>query len=275
MLPQAVSSHYRERQRLIVATLALVRREWAQMGDDFDSSWSRVGPRVSLLTASAQLGAAQSGSAYVAEALAQQRQSVAPTARFDPSGLAGVASDGRTLDELLYSAVIHARTAKATGLQDRLRVGGVWLDSIIQTQVSDAARDGAKVAMAVRPGVRYVRFVNPPCCQRCAVLSGEAREYSHPFQRHPRCDCSMIPTTVANPNFAGEKLSASDVTDLTQKQKDALESGANFHSTINDYQRKRANYSGYLPPTKVDKVIDRAGQRDKAAAALAELGILI
>lgn len=275
MLPQAVLSHYRERQRLIVATLALVRREWAQMGDDLDSSWSRVGPRISLLTSSAQLGAAQSGSAYVSEALAQQRQSVTPTARFDPSGLAGVASDGRTLDELLYSAVIHARTAKAAGLQDRLRIGGVWLDSIVQTQVSDAARDGAKVAMTVRPGVRYVRFVNPPCCQRCAVLSGEAREYSHPFQRHPRCDCSMVPTTVANPNFAGEKLNASNVTDLTQKQKDALADGANFHSTINNYQRKRADFSGHLPPTRVDTVIDRAGQRDKAAAALAELGILI
>ncbi|WP_330473819.1 hypothetical protein [Terrabacter sp. C0L_2] len=258
-----------------MSTLIRVRHEWSSMGDDLEASWARIAPRVALLTASAQLGAARSGAAYVEDALAQQRQTVAPVAQVVPRGLVGVASDGRSLEELLYSSVVAARSAKVGSLPERLRVGGLWLDGIVQTQVSDAARDAAKVAMTVRPGVRYVRFVNPPCCQRCAVLAGEAREYSHPFQRHPRCDCSMVPTTVVNPDFAGEKLTAADVTDLTQKQKDALEGGANFHSTINDYQRKRGDFSGYLPPTRVDKVIDRAGQRDKAAAALAELGILI
>lgn len=275
MLPQAVSDHYRARQRLIVSTLALVRREWATMGDDLDVSWRTVGPRLAFVTASAQLGAARAGSAFVDEALAQQRQSVDPVAQINPRGLVGVASDGRALEELLYSAVVTARSAKVESLPERLRVGGLWLDGIVQTQVSDAARDAAKVSMTVRPGVKWVRFANPPCCQRCAALTGEAMKYSHPFQRHPRCDCSMVPTTVANPDFAGEKLTAADVTDFTQKQKDALEGGANFHSTINDYQRKRGDFSGYLPPTRVDKVIDRAGQRDKAAAALAELGILI
>jgi len=200
---------------------------------------------------------------------------VAPTAGFDPRGIAGVASDGRSLESLLYGAVVRARSTKADSLPARMELGRSWLDMAVKTQVADAGRDAVKVAMTVRPGVRYVRFVNPPCCQRCAVLSGEAREYSHPFQRHPRCDCSMIPTTVANPDFAGEKLTAADVTDLTQKQKDALDKGADFHSTINDYQRKRGDFSGFLPPTRVDRVIDRAGQRDKAAAALAELGILI
>lgn len=275
MLPQAVSDYYRARQRLIVATLGLVRREWATMGEDFDASWSTVGPRLTLLTASAQLGAARAGSAYVPAALAQQGQTVKPTARENPRGLVGLASDGRPLESLLYGAVVRARTAEATSFAERLEFGRRWLDSVVHTQVADAGRDASKVAMAVRPGVRYVRFVNPPCCQRCAVLAGERREYSHPFKRHPRCDCSMVPTTVANPDFAGEKLTVADVTDLTQKQKDALNDGANFHSTINDYARKRGAFSGYLPPTRVDKVIDRAAQRDKAAAALAEIGLVI
>ena len=275
MLPQAVSDHYRARQRLIVATLGLVRREWSSMGDDLDASWARIGPRIALVTASAQLGAARGGADYIPAALAQQQQTVKPTAQVQPRGLVGLASDGRPLESLLYGAVIHARTADAASFAERLEFGRKWLDSVVQSTISDASRDAAKLAMTVRPGVRYVRFVNPPCCQRCAVLSGEAREYSHPFQRHPRCDCSMIPTTVANPHFAGEKLGAGDVTDLTRKQKQALADGENFHSTINDYQRKRAAFSGYTPPTRVDKVIDRAGQRDKAAAALADLGLLI
>ena len=275
MLLPAVADHYRERQRLILSTLIPVRRQWALMGDDLDASWAQVGPRVALLTASAQLNAATSGAAYVEAALAQQGKPVEPIARLDPQGLVGIAPDGRSLEQMLYSAVVTARSAKVDSLPQRLRVGGMWLDGLVQTTISDAARDASKVAITTRPGVKYVRFVNPPCCQRCAALTGEAIKYSHPFQRHPRCDCSMVPTTVANPDFAGEKLTAADVTDLTQKQKDALDGGANFHSTINDYQRKRGDFSGYLPPTRVDRVIDRAGQRDKAAAALAELGILI
>jgi hypothetical protein len=245
------------------------------MGDDLDASWLAIAPRVRQIVTAAQIGAARDGIAYVPAVLAEQGARIKPDVDIRPQGIAGLASDGRSLDALLYSAVINARAAKVVSLAERLQVGGRSLDRIVQTQVADASRDAVKVAMTARPGVRWVRIVNPPCCQRCAVLTGDARTYSHPFERHPGCDCTMLPTTVASPDFAGQKLTAADVTDLTQKQKDALADGANFHSTINDYQRKRADFSGYLPPTRVDKVIDRAGQRDKAAAALAELGILI
>jgi hypothetical protein len=275
VLPQAARDAYRARQRLIVATLGLVRREWSAMGEDLDASWARIGPRVALLTSSAQLGAARAGANYIQTALADAGQPVDPVATNQTRGLVGIASDGRPLDSLLYSAVVRARSSKVESLPERLRVGGMWLDKIVQTQVADAGRDAAKVAMAVRPGVRYVRMVNPPCCQRCAVLAGEARHYSHPFKRHPGCDCSMIPTTVANPDFAGETLGANDVTDLTAKQRAALDDGANFHSTINDYQRKRGDFSGYLPPTRVDTVIERAGQREKALDALRAIGIVV
>lgn len=243
------------------------------MSDDLDASWVKVGPRITQLVAAAQVGAARDGIAYVPAALAAQGVSVAPEADVRPRGIAGLASDGRPLGSLLYSAVITARSAKVESLSERLQVGGRSLDRIVQTQVADAGRDAAKVAMTVRPGVRWVRIVNPPCCQRCAALAGDARTYSHPFERHPGCDCTMLPTTVASPDFAGQKLTAADVTDLTQKQRDALADGANFHSTINDYQRKRADYSGYLPPTRVDRVIDRAGQREKAMDALRAIGI--
>lgn len=272
---QSARSHLRARQRLILATVALVRREWARMGEDFDESWALIAPRVTQLTAAAQLGAARTGATFVPEALAQQGQKVSAVAEVDPRGLVGVASDGRPLESLLYGAVARARKIEASTTIQRLESGGKWLEQIVQTQISDAARDAAKIAIVARPGVKWVRMVNPPCCQRCAVLTSDAVLYSRPFERHPGCDCSMIPTTVANPDWAGDKLTAADVTDLTQKQKDALADGANFHATINDYQRKRGDYSGYLPPTRVDKVIDRAGQREKAAAALAKIGVLI
>jgi hypothetical protein len=272
VLPRAVSDHQSVQRRLTLATLSLIRREWSTMGEDLDTSWARIAARLALVTASAQVGAATNGAAYVADALEAQGVSVTAEAEVRPRGLAGVASDGRPLESLLYSAVITVRTAKADALPERLRVGGLWLDRIVQTQVADAARDGAKVAMTARPGVRWVRVVNPPCCQRCAVLTGDARTYSHEFRRHPGCDCTMLPTTVARPHLAGQKLGAGDVTDLTLQQRAALDDGANLHSTINDYQRKRGAFSGYLPPTRIDRVIARAGQREKAMEALRTIG---
>ena len=274
MLP-AATEHYRTQQQRARLAVLLARREWGQIGDDFDAGWQRVGPRLALLVGSAQRGAATDGVQYVGTALAAQGQAVRPEARVNPAGLAGIASDGRPLETLLYGAIVNARSAKVDTLPQRLEAGSRWLDLAVHSQVADAGRDGAKLAMTVRPNIKYVRFVNPPCCQRCAALGGEAIKYSRPFQRHPRCDCLMVPTTVANPAFAGEKLTAADVTDLTRKQKDALADGANFHSTINDYQRKRGDYSGYTPPTRVDQVIDRAAQRQKAMDALAQIGLVI
>lgn len=281
MLPQAVSDYRRSQQRLVVATLGLVRREWRAMGDDLDASWARVGPRVALLTASAQLGAATAGDAYVADALEAQGQSVEPVAQVNPRALVGVASDGRSLEQLLYSAVVHARTAKVDTLPQRLDVGRMWLDRIVHTQVADAGRDAAKVAVTMRPRVKWVRIVTPPCCQRCAILSGRVYEFSHGFQRHPQCDCTMLPQTVADPFAAGRRIEPADITDLTGKQRAALASSKEpdpdkaLNRVVNDYQRKRGQFSGYLPPTRVDKVIDRAGQREKAAEALAAIGIVI
>ena len=272
VLPQAALEFDRARQQLILMTVGLVRREWSSMGEDLDLSWSRISARVTLLTASAQLGAARDGLAYVPAALAQQRQSVAAEAQVNPRALAGIASDGRSLDQLLYSAVIHARSAKASSLPERLKVGRGWLDMLVQTQVADAARDAAMIAMAVRPGVQWVRIVNPPCCQRCAVLSGRVYRFSQGFDRHPGCNCSMLPQTVANPDATGLTLGPDDVKDLTAKQRTAIAGGADFNKTINDYQRR--DRGGYLPPTRIDRVIDRAGQREKALAALARLGIV-
>jgi hypothetical protein len=278
VLPRAVSDHLARQRRLTLATLGLIRREWSLMGADLDASWRRVGPRVVLLTASAQMGSATNGLAYVDDALDGK---VGPEAQVRPQSLAGVASDGRPLESLLYSAVIHARSAKVESLPERLRVGGLWLDRIVQTQVADAGRDAAKVAMTVRPGVRWVRVVSPPCCQRCAVLAGESRTFSHPFQRHPGCDCQMLPQAVASPGAVWAKVGPSDVTDLTRRQKLALASSTEkdpakaLNRVVNDYQRKRGQFSGYTPPTRVDTVIDRAGQREKAMEALRAIGVVI
>lgn len=202
VLPQAAREQALAQQRLVVATLGLTRREWARMGTEFDASWAKVGPRIALLTASAQLGAARNGAASVPAILAELGQSVSPLAEVDPRAFAGVASDGRPLESLLQEAVIATKVAKQTVIsegqgitvtyskvsdQAALAIGGKWLDMAIHTAVADASRGAAGAAIAARPRIGWIRMVNPPCCKRCATLSGKWFRYNQGFDRHPRC----------------------------------------------------------------------------------------
>jgi hypothetical protein len=242
VLPQAVSEHYRAQQRLIVATLGLVRREWSRMGDDFDATWREVGPRVSLLTASAQLGAARNGAAYVPATLGEIGAAADAEARVNLRAFAGVASDGRPLESLLYGAVVRARTAPAESLAERLKVGGTWLDMAVHTQVADAGRGAASVAIAATPRTGYVRMVNPPCCARCAVLAGKTFLFNQGFLRHPRCDCIHAPIPLAGKvsQFTdwSERPSLDQITGLSKGDRKALSDGADFNRVVNLKERR-------------------------------------
>src|ERR1044072_361352 len=188
MLPAPTSEHYRSQQRLVVTTAALVRAAWARMNpDDLDASWAAVAPVLVKVVGAAQLASARSGSRYVAPTLEALGQMVKPDALVRPAGFVGFASDGRPLGSLLEGAKVYAKVSQS------LAVGGKWLDMAVHTQVQDAARQAASVDMFTRPGVGYVRAVNPPCCQRCAVLAGK---YSAPtaFKRHPRRDWFRVAT---------------------------------------------------------------------------------
>ena len=145
-------------------------------------------------------------------------------------------------------------------------------DIALSRAMADMVRQSDELEFFTQ-GLSITTFRYVPPALRPTV--GEDRTFSRPFQRHPGCDCIMLPQTVANPDAVWNKVNPSQITDLTRKQRDALEGGANLHSTINDYQRKRGDYSGFLPPTRVDRVIDRAGQRDKAMDALRAIGVVL
>ena len=241
MLPQAVSDHYRAQQRMLVRALAAVRSEWARMGQDFDSSWSRIGPRVVALTAAAQVGAARDGIAYVPAALEEQDLPTKTVGK--PRGLAFVGSatsiDGLTygsLDDLLYGAVVHARTANVTSFPERLQVGGRHLERLVHTQISDAARMAASTTISATHGAGWVRMVNPPCCQRCAVLAGKFFYSNDGFQRHPQCDCRHVPTNKANWSDVGADIKPDDIKDLTQAQRQAIADGSDMNRVINSHR---------------------------------------
>jgi hypothetical protein len=238
MLPTAAADNYRTQQRRSLLAIREVRKEWSTIGAGFD--WSTVGPRIVGIVSLAQLGSARAAAEYVPSVLEQQRIDVTPDADLNPRGFAGLASslDGAaygSLDSLLYGAVVHARTEGAT-FAERLSAGSRFLDMAVQTQVADAGRLATSAAVTARPRIGYVRMVNPPCCQRCAVLAGRVYRHSTSFKRHPGCDCTMLPTTVTNPDAPGIKIGPDDVKDLTQAQRQAIADGADFNRVINSHR---------------------------------------
>lgn len=153
---------------------------------------------VVLLAAVQQIGATEA-EGYVLDALAAQNIDTDSYGQVRPDGFAGFASDGRSLDSLMYQAVPATLTAIGAGASEVQAMATGWaaLDMILSTQVADSFRSSASVAMATKPQVtRYVRMLVPPSCSRCAILAG-TYSYQTAFRRHPRCDCTSIPSTEA------------------------------------------------------------------------------
>lgn len=149
-----------------------------------------------------------------------------------------------SLDALLYGAVVHARTASTTSLPGRLAVGQTFLEKAIQTQVADAARMSAGVAINARPRVGWIRMVNPPCCQRCAVLAGKLFKSNQGFKRHPQCDCRHIPHAESDPFDPGIRIGPEDVKDLTAAQRKAIADGADMNQVINSHREGQRSPDG-------------------------------
>jgi hypothetical protein len=92
--------------------------------------------------------------------------------------------------------------------------------------------------------------ISPPSCSRCAVLAGRVYRYSTGFLRHPHCDCTMIPTTLANPNFVHDPVSLMRrglVSGLSKADRRAVEAGADFNQVVN----VRSTKAGLATPGRV------------------------
>jgi hypothetical protein len=113
-------------------------------------------------------------------------------------------------------------------------------ERLVASIVTDAARAAESVAVATRPRTYHVRFVNLPCCSRCAILAGRVYPWSTGFERHPGCDCSMIPTTVASPLWQDPMtlVEQGQVTGLSKADRQALADGADLNRIVN--VRKKA-----------------------------------
>lgn len=155
------------------------------------------------LVSAGQAVAASAADGYLDEVLDELGIDTAAVATVDATAFAGVASDGRPLDTLLYEPIVRTKLAVATKSNTApLASGEASLIRIVTTQLQDAGRASVGAGIAARPAVSgYVRMLNPPSCGRCAVLAGKRFRWNAGFQRHPHCDCRHIP---ASENIAGD-----------------------------------------------------------------------
>lgn len=181
---------YRTQRALVRRIAAEAAKAWRQIDVRFlDHSWfANVGPRLFGIVAAGQFLAASSADRYVDRVLAAEGLATDAAGETVARALSAVASDGRPLDSLLYTAVIATKAGVGRGLTERqaLQSGLMTLDLITRTQVQDAGRVGTSVATAARPEVTgYVRMLTPPSCSRCVVLAGRWYRWDAGFARHP------------------------------------------------------------------------------------------
>lgn len=176
---------------------------------DFSAAWGRVDPHavraswlaeiprlLATLTIAQQVAAA-SADAYVAAAVGS------PAVRELVLGaFSHVASDGRALDSLLERPAVATIRALQLGLPlDHSMAAGLLTAQLIgHTQVADAGRVADLTALTANPAATgYVRLLVGRTCARCMLLAGKRYSWKADFKRHPRCDCTAVPTSEARP----------------------------------------------------------------------------
>jgi hypothetical protein len=239
-----------ERRKMIAAALAI----WATL--DMKQVWPSwtiggLGSRIFLLLSALMELVAADANGYIRKTLADQ-DLLYLGPNINPLNFAGVASDGRDLEQLLRSAVIKVREAQRRGLSDEQarERGRNFLELVLKTQVADAARAAESVSITVaepetpagkKVAVGFVRMLTPPSCGRCAVLAGKFYKWNSGFLRHPQCDCHHVPCTVAgsneiltNPYVYFNSLSEQEQDDLFgTAQAEAIRDGADVSQVVN------------------------------------------
>lgn len=196
-LVEVAGLHARTRRRFAQVVAGEAARLWSQVDPDrIGLSWLSLLPRLLVLLTGAQTAAAARADGYLDEVLDAQGVTPRAVGRVSAAALAGVASDGRDLADLLYQPAVRSLVGIKRGatVDHALAGGGAGLDMLVRTQVADAGRVADQVAMTARPeATGYVRMLVGASCSRCVILAGRRYGWNAGFDRHPRCDCVHVP----------------------------------------------------------------------------------
>lgn len=218
-------SHYDRQRRITLRAVAAVRAVFRR--------------RPEVATIAPVLSAYQLASATsAAQTIASFADSDTPLVR--PPAFAGWTASGfpvtDPLTEIMAQLTADLEVEQARMLQQ--------LDRFVASEVADAGRAASQAEFVARPDwTNYVRMLNPPSCSRCAILAGRIYRDLESFQRHPLCDCVMVPVTDwQEAHDEGLLSSAKELFDrgqlrgLSQADAQAVEDGANIAQVVNAAQ---------------------------------------
>ena len=193
--------HYRKQARIARLTANQVQALWRLLdASDLTTSWNaRIGPRIVQAVTAGQLASAALADDYV-DAVVEAEGAVSDRAgRVKPEAFAGAAADGRSLESLMYLSVITSkeRIGRGMAVDDALMMGLRQALRMGSSEVTQAGRAAVGSSMTGQRTIQgYVRVVQPPACSRCIILAGKEYGWNKGFQRHPKCDCVHLPTTL-------------------------------------------------------------------------------
>jgi hypothetical protein len=302
-LPPALElaqAQYVAQQQLVQATATAGLQMWAQVDPaNLTTSWGSFLSRLLVILRGAQVAAASTADSYVSEVLHAQGFNVPAAGRVAATALSGVASDGRPLETLLLNPVIATKEMIGRGadVQRAMATGHATLEMALRTQVGDAGRVAAGVAIAARPRTGWTRMLVGSSCYRCVILAGRVYRYSDGFERHPQDDCIHIPaaedvvgdyTTDARKAFDEGRVHG-----LSQADEEAIRAGADMAQVANAHSGMYVAGAGKLTRTGTthnafagrrlagnvrlmpEQIYRETSSRDEAVAMLRQHGYLI
>lgn len=223
-------SHYDRQRRIVASAVLAVRRAFTRR---------RPLPEIVATVAAYQFASATAS----ANAVAQMAGSPSPLVL--PRAFAGVSSAGFPISEPIVATIdkfveAPAQALPASWWDDAAAFMGS-VEQLIASEVADAGRSASQAEFIARPDwTNYVRVLNPPSCKRCVPLAGRIYRDLEAFQRHPGCDCVMVPVEdwesahdegyVFSPREAFDK---GYIRDLTAAETQAIEDGADITKVIN------------------------------------------
>jgi hypothetical protein len=235
---RSAADFYAAQQRRILAAILGTRAEWSKLSKPAD--FDRIATRLFALISTAQIGAAADAGTYVPAALSEQGVVTSTVAKLQPVAFAGWgysttnAGLAQPLESLLQ--VVPGMAVGGT-LAEQMATGGQFLDLLTKTQVVEAGRMATAAGISAQPDTGWVRHVNPPCCQNCAVLAGKFFRHNAGFQRHHGCDCVHCPAKGRVPDGYTTSINPDQIHDLTEAQRRALADGADPSQVVNAYRQ--------------------------------------
>lgn len=183
-LPQA-RRHSDQQRSLQVAALLAIRKLFSR------------GAKPSIPQIAATAGRYQGASALIsAGTIASFADDPSPSTLAQP--FIGVSSFGFSLTEPIIATIDTRVPAPVEPLPDPwwddAQAFMADLEQLLLSEIADAGRTASQTEFVSRPEWQnYVRMLTPPSCARCAILAGRIYRDLEAFDRHPLCDCVMVP----------------------------------------------------------------------------------